>query len=306
MKSKESIILLAAILLIFSNLSAQQKADSIGTTFQTNNRKVVVSEDGNEVKVKVFNKNDSTEMRAIYEGTFIDGKEYEKYTVHHAIDWGLDLFASKKKKKRKYRANPHWNGIGWGFATITDGTHFDNINGVSIKEECSNEFFINIKEIPFSLYKKNIMVYTGLGVSWKNLSLDGNTRFVEKDGITLVEPAPAEISYKKSRLRVFNVNMPLVFEFQTNKRCHNLFFSAGVVAGVNLFRSQKLKYYDAKGEKVKEYDRGLNVSRLSFEWIAQAGVGTFGIFVKYSPLSLFENDKGPYVQTASLGLRLGF
>ncbi len=308
MKHKGSIILLAAMILIFNNLSAQEKNDSITQTFQTAKRRIVVAEAGKEVKVKVFNRTDSSEMQAIYEGTFVDGKEYEKYTVNHALDWGIELFSKKKKKKRRCRRSyPHWNGIGWGFTTVTDGVRFNNIDNVSLKTELSNEFFINLTEIPFTLYRNNLMIYTGFGISWKNFHLKGNTCFAEKEGVTVVQLAPSDISYKKSRLRVFSVNIPLALEFQAGRALgHQFYISAGVIGGFNLFRSQKLKYKDTNGKKVKQYDKGLNVARVSFEFMAQVGVDAVGIFAKYSPMSLFENDEGPNVQTASLGLFFSF
>ncbi len=246
-------------------------------------------------------------MKAIYEGVFIDGKEYEKYTVNHAIDWGVSLFSPKKKKHKHYRINSHWEGIGWGFTTVTDGSKFNDIDGVTLNAERSNEFFINIKDIPFSLYKKSLMIYTGFGVSWKNFNFDNNTRLVETNDITTVQAAPPGISYKKSRLRVFSINAPLALEWQQKLgRGHSLYVSAGVIGGFNLFRSQKIKYKDANGKNIKQYNKGFNVSRFSFEFMGQVGLDNIGVFVKYSPIGLFEEGKGPNVQTASMGLILSY
>ncbi len=302
MKNTSIIMLIAIVVTAFNNVSAQVEVDSSKTTFYTLKNKVVVWEDDKEVKVQVFSKNDTAAMKTIYEGIFTDGKEYERYTVNHTVDWGLSLLGKKKKHKR-YRVNPHWQGLGWGFTTVTDGKNFNDINGITLKTERSNEFFINIDEIAFPLYKNHFMIYTGFGVSWKNFHFDNNTHLVEENDITTLQPAPAGIVYKKSRLRVFSVNAPLAFEFQQRLgHRHSLYISAGIVAGVNLFRSQKVKYENAEGKTIKKYNKGFNVSRFSFEFMGQIGLDNVGIFVKYSPMSLFEQGKGADVQIASMGL----
>ena len=64
-----------------------QANDSIATTtvktdtvVNTKDRKIVVSEDGDMIKVSVF-KNDSTGMRMVKETTFTDGQEVEQVYV---------------------------------------------------------------------------------------------------------------------------------------------------------------------------------------------------------------------------------
>ncbi len=302
MKNTGFITLVMLAVMAFNSVLAQ--TDSSRTTFYTPSKKVVVSEDAQEIKVRVFNKNDTTELNVVYEGIFTDGKEYEKYTVNHAVDWGLNLF--NKNKRRYYYADAHWDAIGWGFTTVTNGVRFNDIDGVTLKAECSNEFYINPIEVSLSLYKKNLMIYTGFGLSWKNFYFDNDTRLVEQNDITVVQSAPAGTTYKKSRLRVFSLNMPLALEWQQKVGRHRVYVSTGILAGFNLFRSQKLKYKDANGKKVKQYSRGLNVSRISFELMAQVGLDNVGVFVKYSPMDLFEHGKGPKTQTASLGLQLSF
>ncbi len=304
MKNTGFITLVMLAVMAFNNVSAQ--TDSSKTTFYTPSKKVVVSEDVKEIKVRVFDKNDTTELNMVYEGIFIDGKEYEKYTVNHAVDWGLNLFNKKKKKSKYYYADAHWDAIGWGFTTVTDGVRFNDIDGITLKTECSSEFFINPIEVSLSLYKENLMVYTGFGLSWKNFHFDNDTRLVKQNGIAVVQSAPFGTTYKKSRLRVFSLNMPLALEFQQKVGHHKMYVSTGIVAGFNLFSSQKLKYKDANGKKAKQYNRGLNVSRISFEFMAQVGLDNVGVFVKYSPMELFEHGKGPNTQTASIGLQLSF
>lgn len=295
-----------ACILLFSTSSFAQTIDT-DTVILRNKKQIIVQDKDDEVNVQIFKKGSNNEYKKVFEGIYTDEKNYERWTVKETLGLGnIDLF-SRKSKKRKKRIEPTFAGIGWGFSTITDGNKFNDINGVSLKQERSNEFFINPFETVLVSMGSNLGISSGLGFSWHNFFLENNTRFAEHDDNTVVEPAPKGISYKKSRLRTFQVNIPLLLEIQIRPKHSDTFYlSGGVVGGINLFSSQKVKYTDVRGKNIKEVDKGLNVSRLTMDFMAQIGYGDLGIYAKYSPFSLFQNGKGPNVQTASIGIKFGF
>jgi hypothetical protein len=87
----------------------------------------------------------------------------------------------------------------------------------------------------------------------------------------------------------------------------NAFLSAGVVGGVKTFSSYLIKYKEESGKKtIKEKDRGLNTTPLSLDYMVQAGYGSWGVYAKYSPFSIFQSNKGPDVRAVSLGFILHF
>ncbi len=308
MKQLSKLVYLLIIMGLANNIYSQNTTDNKQTTtFKMNGKKIEVKEEGGEINVKVYNPQDSTEMKKVYEGIFTDDKEHEKWTIKPSIDWGLG-FLKKKKKRHHYYADPRWAGIGWGFCTITDGVRFNDIDGVTIKAEKSNEFVLNFAETGIALYKDNLALCTGLGMSWKNLHFENNSYLVETNDVTRFEPAPANITVKKARLRVYSLTIPLLLQWESRIRnYHSIYISAGVVGGFNVFSSQKIKYNDVDGKSVKRIKgRGLNVSRIYYEFIGQVGFDGFTIVAKYSPMSLFEHGKGPKVQTASIGLMLHF
>lgn len=279
------------------------------TTVRYNNKIIQIRDSVDQTKVMVFDTN-STPYNKIYEGIFTDGKSSEKWTVAEELgfDWPiLKKLTSKKRSHRKMEA--HWAGIGWGFANIADGDYvLNNIDGVSLKSELSNEFYFNMFEKILPIFNNNLGITSGLGVSWHNYFLDNNTHLLEKNNVTDVYPAPAGVTYESSRLRVFQINVPLFLEWQPTFGNNRKFFvTAGVVGGVNTAASYRIKYVDADNRKINTVEsKGLNIAPLSLDYMAQIGYGAWSIYAKYSPFSMFQTNKGPNVRAVSLGATLNF
>lgn len=301
---KKYILFLLGLFVGILPIQAIEKAQN--DTVISFNKKVIHLEDSiGQVKVKVFDK-DSMSYKPVYEGIFTDGKSYEKYTVIEEI--GLQLpFLNKSHSHKKYSMEPHWAGIGWGFANISDQNRINNVAGISIKSESSNEFFINLIEKILPIYRNNLGLTTGVGFDWHNYFLDMNMRLTEVDGVTGVYDAPTGVNYKYSKLRTFHITVPLMLEWQPAfGKNHDFFISAGAIGGVNTFTSYKVKYQDAAGKTINEGERGLNAAPLSLDFCAQIGYGSFSVFAKYSPFGIFQSEKGPDVRAVSLGLMLNF
>lgn len=275
------------------------------------NKKVIHLEDSiGQVKVKVYG-TDSVPYKPLYEGIFSDGKSYEKWTVLEEIGIQLPFLNNSKGKKHRhnYSMEPHWAGIGWGFANFSDkNLDINNIQGISLKSESTNEFFINLIEKILPIYRNNLGLTTGIGFDWHNYFLDRNTHLVEVNDITNVYAAPDGINYDYSRLRTFHITVPLLLEWQpTIGGNHKFFMSAGAIAGVNTFASYKVNYKDLEGNSVTRVEsKGLNVAPLSLDFMGQIGYGCWSIYAKYSPFSIFQSGKGPDVRAVSLGAVLNF
>lgn len=260
-----------------------------------------------QIRVKVFG-HDGGEYKPVYEGVFSDGKSYEKWTVLEEIGIQLPFISKTGIPKKKYSMEAHWAGIGWGFLNVSDADlNLNNIGGLSLKSEASNEFYFNLIEKILPLYRNNIGLTTGLGFMWRNYFLDMNKRLVESNGVTSVEDAPAGVQYEYSRLRTFNITIPVLLEWQPALgNNHKLFVSAGVVGGINTFASYKVKYKDGSNTIRRVEGKGMNVAPISLDFLGQIGYGSWSIYAKYAPFSLFQSEKGPDVRPVSLGLTLNF
>ena len=279
------------------------------TTVHFNKKLIQVQDSVGQVKIKVFD-TDSVPYKSVYEGIFSDGKSYEKWTVMEELGIQLPFLNNKyRKSHHNYSMKAHWSGIGWGFANIADrNNNINNINGISLKSESTNEFFINLFEKILPVYRNVIGLTTGVGFDWHNYYLDMNTHLLEVDGVTNIYPAPAGVNYEYSRLRTFHITVPLFLEWQpTFGKNHEFFVTGGVIGGVNTFADYKINYVDANGNTVTKVEsNGLNTAPLSLDFCGQIGYGCLNVYAKYSPFSIFQSGKGPDVRAVSLGMVLNF
>jgi hypothetical protein len=262
-----------------------------------------------QVKVKVFEatSKDSIPYKVVYEGQFAEEKTFEKWTVVEEI--GLQIpFLGKSNERHHGKMEPHWAGIGWGFANISNASFkINNIDGVSLKSGSSSEFFVNLIEKILPIYRNRLGITTGLGFNWRTYSLDYNTHFVNNNGLTNVYDAPVGVKYEYSKLKTAHITLPILLEWQPGGLDDDFFVSVGIICGVKTYSVSKIKFKNESGDMIKRVeDKGLNVSPLSLDYYAQIGYGSFNVFAKYSPFSIFESGKGPDVRAVSLGLLLNF
>ena len=268
---------------------------------------VHIQDSTGQVRVKVLSE-DSVPYNKVYEGVFSDGKTYEKYTVVEEI--GLDIpILNKminKKKKKSYEMEPHWAGIGWGFANVADANfNINDIDGLSLKSQSSSEFYLNLFEKIMPVVGNCFGVTTGLGMGWHNYHLAGSKHLYDNKGVTVIEET--NYKYDFNRLRTFQFTVPLLLEWQpTFQNDHKTYVSVGAIGCINTYSSYKEEYIGSDGGKIKTATKGMNVVPVSVDFMAQIGHGSFGLYAKYSPFSIFEGGKGPNVRGVSLGATLNF
>lgn len=319
---KKIIYLPVAFLLMFVSVASQAKAEnpaSNDTTFYLNNKKIIIDDKDNDVKVRVFeySKNDTVPYVQIYEGIYSDSKTYEKYTVIEDVKIlpftkYLNIKGGKgeSKPRRCRNMEAHWAGLGFGFTSVADkNLNINNINGVSLVPEKSHEWTLNIVEEILPVFGNVVGITTGLGMTWRNYALDYNERMTVIDGYTEIVPALDHVIYNKSKLRTFHFTIPALIEIQPipghNK--DNLYFVAGVVGGIKASGTYITKYQDRNGDKRKFKEKnGMNTRLLSLDCIAKVGWKDVSIYAKYSPISIFKDNRGPGVQSVSAGLMLEF
>lgn len=304
---KRIILSIAAFLigLLYANSANSLLTDTTTVIFK--NKTIQIEDSIGKMKIQVFD-SAKNEYKKVYEGVFSDEKSYEKWTVME--EWGINIPFLNKPIKKKGKMEPHWAGLGWGFANFMDGDFvLNNVGGVSLKSERSNEFYFNPIEKIVPIIGNNVGITTGLGLNWRNYHLDMNQHLMEDvDNVTRPQNAPTGINYTYSRLRVFSLTVPVLFEFQHKLGTKHLFFmSAGVVGGVNTSSSYRVKYIENGDDKINKVEsKDLNIAPLTLDYMAQIGYGTWSVYAKYSPFDLFQSQKGPKVQPVSLGATINF
>ena len=301
MKRKISFSALA-IFVFFGSLTAA--SDDSTKIFEAGNKRILVKENEQKqrTEVQVYEKNndrDSTFYEQIFEGHYRDGKSSEQ-RKYLAVE-----IPNPRWKSRRFYA--HWGGIGFGFANFAEEGDYSNI---PIRSSISSEFNLNLyeKTIPLSnRYKWGIV--TGFGLRWTRYHVKGNYHFEEIDDYTELVKAPEGIRYKNSKLGITSINIPFLLEWQTPGG--HFFLSAGVVGSVKTWSYSWIEFYDETNDRHKKkqkekVDRGMTLRPVTMDLLAQVGTRNIGFYARYSPISIFEKNKGPELHPLSFGMMLHF
>lgn len=292
---KRFLLTMAAWLPLMGLLAAEVGPMPADTVIMLEKKRVEIKENGDRMKVRVYELDENGEAvddEMVFEGHYRDGQSYERRKHMKMLNipvptWDRDFSA-------------HWAGFGMGFNSFTG-------DDISLRKGKSLEYNLNFMEfsLPFSRY--NWAVVTGAGLRWNRYRLDENAHFQEVDGVTRLVPAADGIVYKKSKLNITSLTIPVLLEWQTPKKKHKprFFISGGVVGVIKTTSSSKVVYEDERGESKKQkMDGGMNLRPVTMDVLFQAGVGCIGVYFKYSPVGMFEKDKGPSLHPVSFGLQL--
>lgn len=292
---KRLLLILAACLPVMSLLAADVEPMPADTVITLEKKRIEIKDNGDRMKVRVYElseEGDSIDDEMVFEGHYLDGRSYERRSHIRTLNipvptWDKDFSA-------------HWAGFGMGFNSFEG-------DDISLRKGKSLEYNFNFMEfsLPFSRY--NWAVVTGAGIRWNRYRIDENACFQEVDGITQLVPAPEDVIYKKSKLNITSLTIPVLLEWQTKKKKHrpSFFISGGVVGVIKTTSSSKVVYDDERGKSRKQkVDGGMNLRPVTMDVLLQAGVGCVGVYFKYSPIEMFESNKGPALNPISFGLQL--
>lgn len=260
-------------------------------------------EDGYFIEVK-GNKYDS-DYHYKYERTLgNDSVEVVKKSEGRSdIDIPFTELWNKKRKRSSFEAHNAFFAIGFVNAMNAKKGGVNGSEGVKTNMSKSVEIFFNIAT--FSQRLNNSMgVFTGLGFNWRNWRMDGDKRFVKNGNITSLAPYPDGADIDFSRLKVFSLVVPFMWEVQQNKG-KGFFFNLGPLVNINTYASYKTRY-TIDGGKHKDIIKGVHQMPITIDLMAQAGYDNYGFYVKYSPMHIIQKDFGPQFNTLSCGLAVYF
>lgn len=199
-------------------------------------------------------------------------------------------------KKHENRLNPHWTGVGMGFMNY----YSDKIPYGSLKMSTSHNFTINLIDFHKQLGNHWLLV-SGLGTEWSRYHFDENAALTKRDGETIFETAPEGIDYKSTKLLAYYITVPLLLEYQTR----SFHISGGAVVFFKYYSKSQVKYYIDGEKHVKNKGRDLNIRPVDLRLRLQVGFDNVALYGYYAPISMFSKNKGPEVNTYTIGLMLG-
>lgn len=270
------------------------------TTILLNGRKITIKEQGDKIKVKLYEKlsaGDTIANEQIFEGVYLNGQRSESRAALGGIS-----FIKKKKRRNQYNYEncPIRIYIGYTLAS-DDFMSFSPSNKIDLNTAHSWEIGANLLNTYSTLgVSSNWALTAGLGWGYRSIRLDGNYAFREKEESTGVYPGESdEVNYSKSRLHYFYFRIPLALECQIQLNGYRkLFFAVGPEAEIRHGVRSKAKV----NGHAETLDKGLNVRPVGINLLAQAGIGSIGAYMRYSTYGLFEKNKGPELYPFSFGL----
>lgn len=158
------------------------------------------------------------------------------------------------------------------------------------------------------LIGQRISVAAGLGAGATNIHSDA---WLAEDSLrnTVLLPVPNTISYKKNKLTLAFLEIPVEIRLRTNKNTKGNFFSiaAGFRAGYLVNSHTKYKGKDPSGNgdniKVKSHDVR-NILPYRYGVTARIGYAGLNLFGYYGLTEVFEPGNGPPVTPVSIGLMI--
>lgn len=278
------------------------------TTFHYNNRKVVISEDDNEMNISVYRQNeqgDTVKSQKIYEGIFTDGRSIERVYENRFEISVPDIF-KPKSKRRTTRA--HWAGFGIGFSNVPEGFDFDGELASVVNLSRSLQYNLNPIEASWRIGNSNFTNIVGMGIQFNTIHWQNNKAIEVIDYQSVITTTQPGNEYRDSRLHYTYLTFPFLIETSWDLRNHShIFINAGVVAKVKTASSSKVWVNGENGKKQKIKLPGeLNIRPITLDLLIQGGIDDFGFFASYSPTNLFRDHKGPKGNQATIGLQLYF
>ncbi len=216
---------------------------------------------------------------------------------------------------RKYRHSRTRYSFNFDLGTnnyLEKGNFPDN-EGAQYAVRPWGSWYVGLNSILRTQVSNNFFVEWGAGVSWYNFKFqDKSTLITEDDAGVQFIPDPRDVSFEKSRLKVFYINASFVpvFDFGGSNRkarfwkSHNSAFriGAGPYVGYRIDSSSKLVFEDDGDKEKDKENNNFYLNNLRYGMRVQIGVRSADFFFNYDLNELFVTNKGPKLNAFSFGV----
>ncbi len=203
------------------------------------------------------------------------------------------------------RVEAHWAGLEFGPTMLMNGsfkTVFPTAKQWENDPGKSFSWNFNFAEYKFKIYHNFVGFTTGLGVNWTQIGLrDNQLLYANSDSLWVVKDTLND--YKRNKLRAVYIQVPLLFEFCTNKKTDKgFYFAVGVIGGIKV-ASSTVQLLDIDKKRARTRTRGayaLNPFKIDATF--RFGYRRFGLFTNYSMTPMFLKNKTVGVYPLTVGL----
>lgn len=287
-----NLICLSVVLFAMSvNAQNIEKADTVTNVKDVSN--VVITEVDGGVNVQIKGLGEDKDYEYTYRH---DVKPDSKVSVSQ--DWELKLPFTKSSDKKEHKPE-RWAVVSGGFYMGFNSVVGESVD-MGMKMGKSLEFawdrIIAVRYCPFG---KGFNLSLGFGIGGKQFTItESMSRFVgDKNGVEL-GAYPEGVYPKDSKLNVFSLRVPLNVR---QKIGDDFSVSASAIMNFNTNATIKTAYITENDVKIEESFKGAPVRKVSFDLMAALNYKCVGVYVKYSPQSIFESGKGPDFKALTVG-----
>lgn len=179
-------------------------------------------------------------------------------------------------------------------------------NYLGLNYSRSINYQLNLFQHNFHIYKNYVNLITGFGIEWRRYMLDNNTTLNPDSSFTWgVIDNSNTYSYNKNLLRSTLLQVPLIFDFNTNKNPSKSFHVSLGAIGQFMVGNRTIQELGLSGDKfTKSRKDTYNMNPVSVKAHASIGYSKITAFAEYNLTQLFLNGKGPQVNPFVIGVRL--
>lgn len=214
---------------------------------------------------------------------------------------------SKKDSSRNYNEDfEHWGGLEIGVNGIMDYKNSldlpANASFLELDYGRSLQFGLNLFEKDFHIYKNYVNIVTGFGFDFNHYSFQ-NSVTLNGDTTYLTAWTDSNIDYKKNKLNVTYIKVPLMLEFNTSKNAKkNLHIAVGGEFAYRINSVTKQKYEENGDRHKLKHKDDYNLEPFRYSAVARIGYNDVTVFANYGLNRLFKKDRGPQVYPFTIGV----
>lgn len=255
-----------------------------------NNRK-----NDDTIKIKVGN----------YKVIIIDNEKNKK--VHDNDTVFIDtLNAENDEEKDHPKAYKSWAGFDFGVNGYLNADKTTKMPAgyefLEVNYRRSFSYALNVFEKDIPIISDYFKLATGLGIEWNNYIFTNNIRLTA-DSAKIYGYTDTLIKFDKTKLGLTYLNLPILFQINTNSNPKDAFhFSFGVIISYNIRAKTKLVYNVNDKTNRDKVVGDYHVNPLRYGLTARVGYGKFKVFANYNLSSLFVKDEGPDLYPFTVGI----
>jgi hypothetical protein len=236
------------------------------------------------------------EIRIIEKDGHTSVRVHERDENHH----------SPFTRRQRFRGN--WRGLEIGLNNYLNKDFSTSLGSqneyMELRTGKSFNVNLNFLQYDFRVAGDNFGLVTGMGFEFNDYRFTNNYNITKFD--REIVPVSFEQPLEKTKLSTVYLTVPLLVEFQTQhrRRWNRVYFSAGVIGGLNLGAHTKVVYRENSRKQKDKVRDDFYLSPFRYGLTFRTGYRAMNIFANYYPTPLFQTGKGPELYPVSVGFSL--